>query len=282
MTAEELKEIFVLLAKQGLNPQLCDTPLPFYESPVMCGDPTMISDERGDDYMFPKELVSISPEFMCRAKGDSMCDAGIEEGDMLEVICDNVYLDGDIVIASIDGEVTVKVFCHDEKEQPWLLPKNKVYKPIKLKEKSNVRIIGKVNNIIHKAPRVGYNDCMKILREAEKEQGEKKVITPEHVSWCIREIAPEVKVARQWYAVYRAIVDKDVLKVEDFETFCSMVIKEVPEHEHLPIVLEMQRLAVLSFRKPIKKWDPSDAPVKGERFKAYKSIGLKMISLLEG
>ena len=275
MTAEELKEIFVLLAKQGLNPQLCDTPLPFYESPVMCGNPTMISDERGD------ELVSISPEFVCRAKGDSMCDAGIEEGDMLEVICDNVYLDGDIVIASIDGEVTVKVFCHDEKGQPWLLPKNKVYKPIKLKEKSNVRIIGKVNNIIHKAPRVGYNDCMKILREAEKEQGEKKVITPEHVSWCIREIAPEVKVARQWYAVYRAMVDKDVLKVEDFETFCSMVIKEMPEHEHLPTVVEMQRLAILSFRKPIKKWDPSDAPVKGERFKVYKNIGLKMIGLLE-
>ena len=271
-----------MLAKQGLNPQLCDTPLPFYESPVMCGNPTMISDERGDDYMFPKELVSISPEFMCRAKGDSMCDAGIEEGDMLEVICDNVYLDGDIVIASIDSEVTVKVFCHDEKGQPWLLPKNKTYKPIRLKEESNVRIIGKVNNIIHKAPRVGYNDCMKILREAEKEQGEKKVITPEHVSWCIREIAPEVKVARQWYAVYRAMVDKDVLKVEDFETFCSMVIKEVPEHEHLPTVVEMQRLAILSFRKPIKKWDPSDAPVKGERFKAYKSIGLKMISLLEG
>ena len=108
------------------------------------------------------------------------------------------------------------------------------------------------------------------------------MITPEHVSWCIREIAPEVKVARQWYAVYRAMVDKDVLKVEDFETFCSMVIKEMPEHEHLPTVVEMQRLAILSFRKPIKKWDPSDAPVKGERFKAYKSIGLKMISLLEG
>ena len=107
------------------------------------------------------------------------------------------------------------------------------------------------------------------------------MITSEHVSWCIREIAPEVNVARQWYAVYRAMVDKDVLKVEDFETFCAMVVKEVPEHEHLPTVVEMQRLAILSFRKPIKKWDPSDAPVKGERFKAYKSIGLKMIILLE-
>ena len=281
MTIEELKEIFVMLAKQGLDPQLCDTPLPFYESPVMCGNPTMVGDDRGDDIMFPKELVSIHPEFMCKAKGDSMCDAGIEEGDMLEVVCLPTYSDGDIVIASIDNEVTVKVYCQDEDGQPWLLPQNKDYKPIRLKEESNLRIIGMVKKIIHDAPRASYRDCMKKIREAKMEQEEKNVITPEHVSWCIIEIAPEVKVARQWYAVYRAMVDKDVLKVEDFETFCSIVIKEVPEHEHLPASDELQRLAVQSFRKAIAKWDPKDAPVKGKRFQAYLSLGLRMIGLLE-
>ena len=281
MTTEELKEIFVMLAKKGLNPQLCDTPLPFFDSPVRCGDPTMVYDDSKDFFMFPKELLSIYPEFMCRAKGDSMCDAGIEEGDLLEVICGTPFLDGDIVIASIDGEVTVKVYCQDEDGQPWLLPQNKDYKPIRLKEDSDVRIIGKVKNFIHEAPRAGYRDCMKKIREAKMEQEGKKVITPEHVSWCIREIAPEVKVARQWYAVYRAMVDKDVLKVEDFETFCAMVVKEVPEHEHLPASDELQRLAIQSFRKPIAKWDPKDAPVKGKRFQAYLSLGLKMISLLE-
>jgi hypothetical protein len=34
MTTEELKEIFVMLAKQGLNPQLCDTPVPLFDSPA--------------------------------------------------------------------------------------------------------------------------------------------------------------------------------------------------------------------------------------------------------
>ena len=87
--------------------------------------------------------------------------------------------------------------------------------------------------------------------------------------------------ARQWFAVYRAMVDKDVLKVEDFETFCSMVIKAVPEHEHLPASDELQRLAVQSFRKTIAKWDPKDAPVKGKRFQAYLNLGLRMIGLLE-
>ena len=281
MTTEELKEIFVMLAKKGLDPQLCDTPVPFYDSEVMCGTPTMICEDRADDFMFPKELVSVYPEFMCKAKGNSMCDAGIEEGDILEVICLPTYSDGDIVVASIDGEVTVKVYCKNEDGQPWLLPQNKGYKPIRLKEDSDVRIVGMVKKIIHDVPRVSYRDCMKILKEAEKEQGEKKMITPEHVSWCICEIAPEVKVARQWFAVYRAMVDKDVLKVEDFETFCSMVIKAVPEHEHLPASDELQRLAVQSFRKTIAKWDPKDAPVKGKRFQAYLNLGLRMIGLLE-
>lgn len=281
MDLEELKEIFVMLAEKGLNPQLCDTPVPYYDTPVMCGNPTMVFEGRPEDFMFPKELLSLNPEIMVRAQGDSMCDAGIQEGDMLHLVLGTKYLDGDIVLASIDGEVTVKVYCQDDDEHPWLVPQNNDYKPISLSEESNVRIIAKVKNIVHEAPRVSYRDCMKKIREATKEKAAKKVITPEHVSLCIVEIAPEVKVARQWYAVYRAMVDKDVLKVEDFETFCTMVIKEVPEHEHKPTVVEMQRLAVQSFRKPIAKWDPSDAPVKGERFKAYQSIGLKMMALLE-
>lgn len=281
MELEELREIFVMLAARGLDPQLCDTPVPYYDTPIMCGDPTTAYENKPEEFLLPQNLVSMNPEFMVRAKGDSMCDAGIKEDDILKVMCGTVFQDGDIVLASIDGETTIKVYCEDEDGHPWLVPQNNQYRPIRLSEESNARIIGKVMQIIKEAPRVSYRDCMKRIREATREQTARKVITPEHVSWSIREIAPEVKVARQWYAVYRAMVDKEVLMVEDFETFCARIAQEVPEHGHLPAGDELQRLAVQSFRKPIKKWDPSDSPVTGKRYLSYQSIGLRMITLLE-
>lgn len=281
MDTEELKEIFIMLAKEGLDPQLCDTSVPYFNTAIMCGDPTTVYEDEPDEFMLPKELVSMNPEFTVRAKGNSMCDAGIVEGDYLKITCGLIYHDGDIVLASIDDEATIKVYCEDEDGHPWLVPQNKDYKPIKLKESSEVRIIGKVAKIIKDAPRISYRDCMKRIKEASREDVQPKVITSEMVSQAIITIAPEVKVARQWYGVYRALVDKNVLNVEDFETFCERIAKEVPEHEHLPTVVEMQRLAVQSFRKPLAKWDPVDAPVKGKRFQSYLNIGLKTITLLE-
>ena len=210
-----------------------------------------------------------------------MVYTGIAQGDVVKVVCDASVQDGDIVLASIDDESTIKSYCVDSDGQAWLVPQNDDYEPIPLGDRTNVRIIGRVKEIIKKAPRVSYRDCMKLIRKAKQKKFEPNVISQEQVSAAIRAIAPEVKVARQWYAVYRAFVDKLVLKAEDFDGFCAMVIREVPEHEHLPVADELQRLSVQSFRKAVKKWDPMDAPVKGKRFQSYQSIGLKTIAFLE-
>ena len=72
MELEELREIFVMLAEKGLNPQLCDTPVPYYDTAVMCGKPKMVVEGWPENYMFPKELLSLNPEVMVRAQGDSL------------------------------------------------------------------------------------------------------------------------------------------------------------------------------------------------------------------
>jgi hypothetical protein len=100
------------------------------------------------------------------------------------------------------------------------------------------------------------------------------------VSYTIREIAPLVKIARLWYAVYRIMADYNVVGEEEFDTFINKVVTEIPHHEHLPSKTELQRLAVQSFAKPIVLWDKNDAPVKGKPFEDYKRIGEKMIELL--
>ena len=280
MDESELRAIFEQLKAEGWQPRLCDTDLPFYDRYVPCGDPTMVFGDESESISWPRDLLSMHPEFTVTCKGESMIDAGLASGDVVKVVCDMVPQDGDIVLACIDGESTIKVYCEDEEGSPWLVPQNKAYKPILLKGKTNVRIIGLVQEVIKRAPRVAYRECMNIIRKAKQELMGQPVITPEMAKWAIVQIAPMVKNGRQWYAVFRALVDKKVLGKSDYEEFCLLVERTVPEHEHMPAADQMQRLAVQSFAKPIVLWDKNDAPVKGKPFEDYKRIGEKMLELL--
>ena len=153
--------------------------------------------------------------------------------------------------------------------------------PILLNGVSNVRIYGCVKEVVKKTPRMSYKDCLKIINRAKQQRVAKGVVTKEKAEWAIREIADMVKQGRQWYAVYRPLEEKDVVDEDDYDCVCEMIKEIVPDHLHLPKADELQRMAVLSFRKPVKQWTPKDAPVKGKRFKDYQQIGLEMLALLD-
>ena len=281
MTIEELRELFSDMLSKNLKPMLCDTEVPKYDTRVPCGEPTMCCEDSVESVLLPKELLSMHPEFMIPVRGDSMIGAGIVTGDVVKVIGDVTPYDGDIVLACIDGEYTLKTYCEDEKGKKWLLPQNENYQPILLGEVSNVRIYGRVKEVVKQTPRMSYKDCLKIINRAKQQHATKNTVTKEKAEWAIREIAEMVKQGRQWYAVYRPLEEKDVVDEDDYDTVCSMVGEIVPDHKHLPKADELQRMAVLSFRKPVKQWNPKDAPVKGKRFKDYHQIGLQMLALLE-
>ncbi len=78
-----------------------------------------------DDYLIKNKEAS----YILRVKGDSMEDAGIFEGDMVIVERGKAPKNGDIVIAQVDGEYTIKYYRHDGKKI-YLEPANKKYKPI--------------------------------------------------------------------------------------------------------------------------------------------------------
>ena len=67
---------------------------------------------------------------------------------------------------------------------------------------------------------------------------------------------------------------------DDFEGFCTLVSDEVPRHGHLPVRDELQRMATLSFAKPVRRWDAENAPVRGKRFNDYLKIARYMEQLL--
>ena len=280
MTIEELRSLFSDMLSKDMRPMLCDTEVPLYDASVPCGNPTLCPDDFVETVLLPKELLSIHPEFVVTVKGDSMKDAGIESGDAVKVMGDTKPYDGDIVLASIDGEYTLKTYFEDEEGRIWLVPQNEEYVPILLDGSKPVKIYGKVKEIMKTAHRVPTKLCAKAVKRALKAKEVKPKISDAKVSYAFREIAPMITAARLWYAVYRMMADYSVVEVEDFDTFIDKLKTEVPHHEHIPLKVELQRMAVQSFAKPVKQWKPDNAPVRGQRYKSYVDIANKTEELL--
>lgn len=280
MTIEELRSLFSDMLSKDMRPMLCDTEVPLYDASVPCGNPTLCPDDFVETVLLPKELLSMHPEFVVTVKGDSMKDAGIESGDAVKVMGDTKPYDGDIVLASIDGEYTLKTYFEDEEGRIWLVPQNEDYVPILLDGSKPVKIYGKVKEIMKTAHRVPTKLCAKAVKRALKAKEVKPKISDAKVSYAFREMSQVITVARLWYAVYRMMADYSVVEVEDFDTFIDKLKAEVPHHEHIPTRAEMQRMATLSFAKPVKQWSADNAPVKGQRYKNYVMIAKKTEELL--
>lgn len=84
--------------------------------------------------------------YFVRVEGDSMLEAGIYPDDVLVVDRSLNAEHGDIIVASVYGELTVKEL--QIKPVPRLLPRNKAYPPIEVAEESDLVIFGVVTNVI--------------------------------------------------------------------------------------------------------------------------------------
>ena len=96
-----------------------------------------------DDFLIGNKSLT----YMLEVDGDSMIDAHIEKGDMVLVEKTNHAKDGEIVIAEVDGEFTMKYF-RSAGVKVWLEPANKNFKPIYPTQSLNV--IAKLKAVIRK------------------------------------------------------------------------------------------------------------------------------------
>jgi len=121
--------------------------LPLLEG-VRAGFPSPAADFIDISIDLNKHLIKHpSATFYARAKGDSMKDAGIFDGDLLIVDKSIDPLDGKIAICYIDGEFTVKRI-KKENDEVWLMPANAQYQPIKMREGNDLTIWGIVTHVI--------------------------------------------------------------------------------------------------------------------------------------
>jgi len=105
---------------------------------VTAGFPASVEEELTDTINLDDMLVGKKElTYMLEVDGDSMIDAHIEKGDMVLVEKTSQAKNGQIVIAEVDGEFTMKYFRKNG-NKIWLEPANKNYKPIYPKHSLNV------------------------------------------------------------------------------------------------------------------------------------------------
>jgi repressor LexA len=107
---------------------------------VAAGQPVLAEENIEDYVQTPSFAGGEEGEYLLRVKGDSMRNAGILEGDLVVVRSQDVADDGDIVVALLGEEATVKRFFQ-EADHVRLQPENETMEPIRARE---VRILGKV------------------------------------------------------------------------------------------------------------------------------------------
>jgi len=122
--------------------------IPLFSSNVAAGGPAF-ADDHIEEMIDMSSLLVKNPKstFCVKVSGLSMLNAGICEGDMLVVDSSINPSEGKIVIAALNGMLTVKRLAY-EQNGAYLLPENPDFDPIPINEESDVRIWGVVTNIL--------------------------------------------------------------------------------------------------------------------------------------
>lgn len=123
--------------------ELIDVPL---VGKITAGAPILAVENVSDTFPIPIDFVGNSESFMLTVRGESMIEAGILDGDYILVRKQNDAVNGQIVVALIEDEATVKTF-YKEKDHIRLQPENSTMDPIIVPD---CKILGKVIGVFRK------------------------------------------------------------------------------------------------------------------------------------
>ena len=280
MQEREIKEVAMLLQEAGWEAMVCDTPVPYSENGVPAGIPRDMGDYDGEYILLPRQIVGCEPLMMLAVRGESMCGAGIENGDMVTIrLCENAE-DGDIVVAWLDGEVTLKAFCRDEQGEAWLLPQNAKYEPVRLSNFSDVRILGRVVDVKKRVGRVAFRSMQQQLRAARRKD-ESRLLSDETVRHAVMKTVAKMTNSRQWYCIYRVLADKGYLHAGAFYELKTCMDRLFPDNDFSINTKDLGRMSTGTFAKKLIFWDAHDAPVQGKRFSEYLLLAQTFKAMLE-
>ena len=120
------------------------------EQGISAGFPSPADDFKEIRISLDRELVKNKEStFYARVSGDSMIEAGLDDGDLIVIDRSLDHENGKIAVCFIDGEFTVKRI-KKKADKLFLMPQNKNYRPIEIKEGNELIIWGIVEYVIKK------------------------------------------------------------------------------------------------------------------------------------
>ena len=122
---------------------------PLFMVPVSAGFPSPAEDYIEGNLDLNKHLIKHpAATFFVKVSGSSMIDAGIHDGDILIVDRSLKPVNKKVVIAVVNGELTVRRI-RVTKDKVILISENKDYKPLQVEEEMGFEVWGVVTNVIH-------------------------------------------------------------------------------------------------------------------------------------
>jgi repressor LexA len=115
---------------------------------VAAGSPILaLENIEGSILIDPSFMKKTQDSFALKVKGDSMINAGIFEGDLVIVQPNAEAKNGDIIVARLYDEVTVKTY-ENKNNNIRLIPENSEYQPLEINDNSEFTIVGKVTGVV--------------------------------------------------------------------------------------------------------------------------------------
>jgi len=125
-------------------------PLPFADEGVRAGFPSPAQDYMSDSIDLNRDIIRHGDStFYARAAGDSMIDAGVNDGDILVIDRSLSPRNGDMAVCCVEGEFTLK-YIELHEDHVVLQPANPAYQPIVVSLEEEFVVWGVVTYVIHK------------------------------------------------------------------------------------------------------------------------------------
>ena len=137
---------------ESANRTVLELPTEFRKVPIVgrvaAGSPILAVENIEGSIVIDSSFLKKSEDcFALRVKGDSMINAGIFEGDLVIIHPQKNAFNGDIVVALLDDEATVKRF-ELKNNKLNLIPENNKYKPIEVTDDKEFSLVGKVVGVV--------------------------------------------------------------------------------------------------------------------------------------
>ena len=278
---DDLKKITELIRSTGWEVDDDMVPIPHFPCGVPAGKPFDICELEKKWVLIPRSLLGNHPIFSLVVKGDSMIGADMMDGDEVYVEVTEDYSSGDIVVAYLDGETTIKHLCK-KGDQMWLMPANNAYKPIDMSKYVESWIMGKVENGRRQYARASTMALLNKLEEELKKMEAPVMSLEDKAREAVAAVLNDLKKRKRlWYCVYRALIDATLIDKGDYEGFKALVDKWFPGNDFKINLRDISKLAVLSFDKPIAEWVEEKAPVGHTVFFIYYKVATSVIMAID-